>query len=295
MAKKGKKTKAKATGTPVQASVSDLLRVPAGKVDLKAIDARATPGFSGDKVEAAKVVASLAGEMSDLQERLYANGRIGGQHSLLLVVQGMDTSGKGGTMRHVVGLMDPQGVDITAFKAPTEEERKHDFLWRIRQRVPAPGQVGVFDRSHYEDVLIARVRKLVPLSTINRRYASINKFEKSIVDSGCTVIKVMLHISNEEQKARLLARLDDPTKHWKYNPGDVDERALWPDYQAAYELALEKCSTEAAPWYVVPADRKWYRNWAIAHLMLEHLRALDLQWPPAKFDVEVERKRVLES
>ncbi len=289
MAKKGKKAK------PVSKSVSDLLRVPPGPVDLKTIDTRATPGFSGDKVAAQDVIPDIGAEMSDLQERLYAEGRTSGKRRLLLVVQGMDTSGKGGTMRHVVGLMDPQGVDITAFKAPTEEERKHDFLWRIRQRVPKAGNLGVFDRSHYEDVLIARVRKLVPISTINRRYTSINRFEKSLVDSGCTVIKVMLHISNEEQKARLLARLDDPTKHWKYNPGDVDERALWDDYQAAYAIALEKCNTAEAPWYVVPADRKWYRNWAIANLMLEHLRAFDLQWPPAKFDVEVERKRVLES
>ena len=205
----------------------------------------------------------------------------------------MDTSGKGGTMRHSVGLLDPQGVDITAFKAPTADEKRRGFLWRIQQRLPDVGIVGIFDRSHYEDVLIARVRNLASASTIEDRYGTINAFEADLVEHGVTVIKCMLHISYEEQGARLLERLDDPEKHWKFNPGDVDERKLWPDYQRAYEIALERCNTDHAPWYVVPADRKWYRNWAVTHLLLEHLRALDLGWPGADFDVDHERARLL--
>jgi len=283
-----KKTKAART-------VSEQLRLPAGPVDLGALDARGTPGFAGDKAASLTEVAPLAAEISELQERLYAAGREGGRRRFLLVIQGIDTSGKGGTVRHVVGHLDPQGLAVKAFKAPTAEERSHDFLWRVRRALPEPGYVGVFDRSHYEDVLIARVRQLAPKATITRRYATINRFERGLTDEGFTLLKVMLHISRDEQKQRLLERLDDPTKHWKYNPGDVDERALWDDYQEAYRIALEKTNTPEAPWFVVPADRKWYRNWAINHLVLEHLRALDLGWPPADFDVELERKRVLNS
>ena len=177
---------------------------------------------------------------------------------MLLVVQGMDTSGKGGIMRHVVGAVDPQGVHVHSFKAPTEEERAHDFLWRIEQALPAPGIIGVFDRSHYEDVLIARVRTLGPGRVVEARYEQINEFERRLAEQGTTVVKVMLHVSDEEQKERLAERLDRPDKYWKYNPGDVDERLLWDAYQEAYQVALTRCSTRAAPWYVVPADRKWY-------------------------------------
>lgn len=274
---------------------SDLLRVPPGPVDLGAIDPRATPGFDGDKDAGKAALSAFAPTMDDLQERLYAHGRTGGDRRLLLVVQGMDTSGKGGTMRHAVGLMDPQGVRIKAFKAPTPEEKRRGFLWRIRQALPAPGEVGVFDRSHYEDVLVARVRKLAGAATIERRYQAINDFEAQLVESGCVIVKVMLHISNAEQKTRLAERLDDPHKHWKYNPGDVDERMFWADYQGAYELALERCTTDVAPWFVVPADRKWYRNLAVTNLLIEHLQALDLTWPVAGFDVDVERERVAAS
>jgi PPK2 family polyphosphate:nucleotide phosphotransferase len=271
--------------------VSDLLRVPLGPVDLSAVSTAPGAGPT-DREAAERAVAELAPRLAALQEQLFAHGRSGGTRRLLLVCQGMDTSGKGGVMEHVVGLMDPQGCDITSFKAPTPEELEHDFLWRIRRRVPEAGIVGVFDRSHYEDVLIARVRSLVPRATVGRRYGQINRFEKQLTDSGVSLVKVMLHISADEQKQRLLDRLDDPTKHWKYNPGDVDERARWADYQQAYELALGKCSTEHAPWYVVPADAKWYRNWAITSLLVEHLEAMDLQWPPADFDVAAERARV---
>ncbi len=271
---------------------SELLRVPPGPVDLASYDTRATPGFNGDKQDGREALTALGADLSDLQERLYAHGRSGGHRRLLLVVQGMDTSGKGGVMRHVVGQLDPQGVRIKAFKAPTAEERRRGFLWRIRQALPLPGEVGVFDRSHYEDVLIARVNKLARPPVIERRYESINVFEAELAASGCDVIKVMLHISSAEQKERLAARLDDPAKHWKYNPGDVDERIKWPEYQRAYELALERCNTDLVPWHVVPADRKWYRNLAISHLVLEHLAAMNLGWPVADFDVASEQKRL---
>ena len=211
---------------------------------------------------------------------------------MLLVLQGMDTSGKGGTLEHTVGLMDPQGVRITSFKAPTKEELSHDFLWRIEKAVPGGGYVGVFDRSHYEDVLIVRVRSLAPAEEVERRYGAINEFEERLVAEGVTIIKVMLHISAEEQKERLLARLDDPTKHWKFNPGDLDERALWPAYREAYEIALERTNTEHAPWYVVPADKKWFRNLAVGSLLHETLTGLDPQWPAADFDVAEQRLRL---
>lgn len=233
--------------------------------------------------------------MDEAQESLFAHGSAGGHRRLLLVLQGMDTAGKGGTLRHCVGLMDPQGVRITAFKAPTPEEQEQDFLWRIRNALPDAGMVGVFDRSHYEDVLIQRVKSMAPADEIERRYLAINEFEAEAADSGCPIVKVMLHISRDEQKERLLERLENPHKYWKYNPSDVDERALWDDYQHAYEIALERCNTDTAPWHVVPADRKWYRNLAVANLLVEALEKLDLGWPPADFDVELETKRVKSS
>jgi PPK2 family polyphosphate:nucleotide phosphotransferase len=273
-------------------SLTKTLTVPPGPVDLASYDTRATPGFDGDKAAGKAALAELAEPLSDLQERLFAEGRSGGTRRILLVLQGMDTSGKGGTMRHAVGLFDPQGVRIKAFKAPTEEELRHDFLWRVRRAVPEAGLVGIFDRSHYEDVLIGRVRKLVSDSEIEARYEAINQFEQELVAGGTTVVKAMLHISPDEQKERLLARLDDPTKHWKFNPGDVDERALWSDYEAAYETAIERCNSKGAPWLVVPADRKWYRNWAIASVLRETLENLDLEWPKADFDVDEQRRRL---
>jgi PPK2 family polyphosphate:nucleotide phosphotransferase len=270
---------------------SDLLRLPPGPVDLRSIETDAAPGYDGDKKSGKADLLAIGEELFDLQQRLFA-GKADGARSILLVLQGMDTSGKGGTLKHTVGLVDPQGVRITSFKAPTKEELAHDFLWRIRAGVPGPGMIGVFDRSHYEDVLIARVRRLAPDEEIERRYGAINDFETELTEAGVTVVKVMLHISPEEQKARLLARLDDPTKHWKYNPGDLAERARWAEYRAAYEVALERNNTERAPWYVVPGDKKWYRNLAVGNLLLETLRTLDPKWPAADFDVEAEKKRL---
>lgn len=301
MAKKSAKSKksthdAKATkGKSVRStSFTEALRAGDG-FELVDLDPRATPGFDGDKVAGEEALAGLGDQLAELQERLFAESKGGGKRSVLLIVQGMDTSGKGGILRHVVGALDPQGVHITSFKAPSAEERKHPFLWRIRNALPQAGQIGVFDRSQYEDVLIVRVHDLVPASQWSRRYAQINAFEKKVVESGTTVIKVMLHISSDEQKARLAERLERPDKHWKFNPGDLDERAHWGAYQEAYQAAIEKCSTDVAPWFVVPADRKWYARLAVTNLVLEHLKALDPQWPKADFDVEAEQKRLAET
>jgi len=271
---------------------SDALRLPPGPVDLRSIETDAAPGYDGDKKSGKADLWATGEELFDLQQRLFA-GKDDGQRSVLLVLQGMDTSGKGGTLKHTVGLVDPQGVKITSFKAPTKEELAHDFLWRIRKAVPDPGYIGVFDRSHYEDVLIARVNELASLEEIDRRYDAINEFERELVEDGTVVLKCMLHVSKEEQRARLLARLDNPDKHWKYEPGDVDSRMRWDDYQTAYALALARTNTEHAPWYVVPSDRKWFRNLAVGQLLLAALRGMDLQWPAADFDVDAERARLL--
>ena len=203
--------------------------------------------------------------------------------------------GKGGIVRHVVGTMDPQGVTVAAFKKPTSNELAHDFLWRIEKRLPERGFIGVFDRSHYEDVLIGKVRQLAPKSEIERRYDAINDFESLVVDSGTRIIKVMLHISRDEQRGRLAERLERPDKHWKYNPGDVDERLLWDDYMHAYQTVFERTSTEVAPWYVVPANAKWYARLAVQELLLAELYRIDPQWPAADFDIEVEKRRLAQS
>ena len=275
-------------------TVTQTLTLSPGEVDLAALDTRSTPCFDGDKDEGKAQLFAMGDPLSDLQERLYAEGRSGGDRSVLLVLQGMDTSGKGGVMRHVAGLLDPQGLHIKAFAAPTDEERSHDFLWRIERELPAPGRIGIFDRSHYEDVLAARVRGLAPDDEIERRYDAITAFEQKLVDSGCVLLKCLLHISADEQKERLLARLDKPDKHWKFDPGDIDDRARWSAYQRAYEVALERTHTDAAPWLVVPADRKWYRNWAVASVLHETLEQMDLHWPKADFDVDEQRRRLLE-
>ena len=274
-------------------TMSRALRAPSGQIDLHSIDTRATPAAGGGDREAAeRLQAELTPRLAELQEMLYADGRTGGKSSVLLVLQGLDTSGKSGTIKHVLGQVDPQGTRVTAFGAPTGEERRHDFLWRIRRRLPEPGYIGVFDRSHYEAVLVERVRSLVPHATWSRRYDTINRFESSLARRDTTIIKCFLHISFDEWRERQLARLDDLTKHWKFNPGDVDDALLWNDYLAAYADALEQCNPDTAPWYVVPADRKWHRNLAVTRLLVEHLEQLELGWPPATFDVAVQRRRV---
>ncbi len=270
---------------------------PAGPLDLTAIPTDVTSGFKGGKRAGRKALDKLGPELAELQERLFAQGRSGegadAQRRVLLVLQGMDTSGKGGVLRHTVGLVDPQGVRISSFKAPTEEERSHDFLWRIRRALPEPGYLGVFDRSHYEDVLIARVDGLAEPDEIERRYDAINEFEAELVEQGVVIVKCLLHISPEEQKRRLLARLDDPTKHWKYHSSDLVSRARWGDYRRAYEIAVEHTNTAHAPWYVVPSDHKWYRNLVIGELLLTTLRSMKLEWPVADFDVNAERARLI--
>ena len=271
-------------------SLSDLLRAKPGALE---IDSRSTPGFDGDKAAGEAALADLSRPLADLQERLFAEGVAGGSRSLLVVLQGMDTSGKDGTVRGVVGNVDPQGVRITSFKKPTEEELAHDFLWRIRKRLPDPGLIGVFNRSHYEDVLIVRVHDLVPKEAWERRYDAINAFEAELATAGTRVVKFFLHISADDQKERLLARLDDPTKHWKWNTADLDERQYWNAYQESYAAVLERCNPDSAPWYVVPAGRKWYRNWAIATLLLETLTDMAPTWPDPDLDVPALKARLM--
>lgn len=274
------------TSTPISAA----LRFTPGTA-LADLDPRATPGFDGDKADAERALPELGPEVADLQEKLFAAGYTGSRKNLLLVLQGMDTSGKGGILRHAVGLLDPGGMRLKSFKKPTKEELAHDFLWRVEREVPAAGEIGIFDRSHYEDVLVVRVHQLADAAEVERRYDAINAFEQNLVDSGTVVVKCMLHVSRAEQRERLLARLDDPTKQWKFKPEDVDERGYWDDYQESYQIALDRCSA-AAPWYVVPSDRKWYRNWAIGQLLREHLAAMDLDWPVPAYDVAEQKARL---
>jgi PPK2 family polyphosphate:nucleotide phosphotransferase len=253
-------------------------------------DPASTPGYSGDKADGEALLAGLDGKLTELQEKLFAEARFGGTNRILLILQAMDTAGKGGIVSHVMGAMDPQGVQLKAFKAPTDEEKSYDFLWRIEKEVPAAGMVGVFDRSHYEDVLIHRVHSWASPDELERRYTAINEFEARLAASGTKIIKVMLNISRDEQKARLLARLDNPAKHWKYSSADLKERAFWDDYMAAYQAAFDKTHTDVAPWHVIPANRKWYARIAVQQLLLEALEELKLQWPRAEFDVDMERR-----
>ncbi|TML78592.1 MAG: polyphosphate kinase 2 family protein, partial [Actinobacteria bacterium] len=250
------------------------------RFSLSAIDPAATSGMT--KAKAARDLAKEAARLGELQERLYAEGK----RSLLLVLQGTDTSGKDGTVSHVIRAMNPEGCRITSFKEPTAEERRHGYLWRIRRALPPPRYVGVFNRSHYEDVGIVRVHDLVPQRVWRARYEQINNFERQLARRGTTIVKVFLHISLKEQTRRLLARLDDPTKRWKFDSKDVEERGYWDAYVAAYEEAIARCSTNVAPWYVVPADNKWYRNWAVARLLIETLEAMGPEYPQPKLQIK---------
>ena len=261
-------------------SVRELLRVD-GAVDLAAIDPSATPGTK--KSSALKELPIDEALLESWQERLTAEKK----RSVLLVLQGMDTSGKDGTVKHVVGAIDPQGCRFVSFKQPTDEEKSHDFLWRIRNALPRPGEVGVFNRSHYEDVLVVRVHGLVPEAVWRARYDQINEFEASLADTA--LVKVFLHISRDEQARRLIARLDDPTKRWKFNDQDLVERGYWNDYMAAYDDAISNCPG----WYVVPANHKWYRNWAIARLLIETIEEMGPQYPLPDLDIASLKKRVL--
>ena len=238
-------------------------------------------------------MAARAPVLSQLQEQLFAESRFGGEKSILLVLQAMDTAGKGGVVGHVVGSVDPQGVKLTAFKAPTDEEKAHDFLWRIRPAVPGPGMLGVFDRSHYEDVLIHRVHGWAEGAELDRRYKAINDFEAGLAAAGTTVVKVMLNLGADEQLDRLRARLHDPTKYWKYSPVDLDERQFWPRYMEAYQKVLERTSTPNAPWYVVPADDKKVRDYFVTGVVVRTLRKLKLRYPDADPNVLLRAEQIL--
>ncbi|MGH1524246.1 PPK2 family polyphosphate kinase [Leifsonia sp. L25] len=271
-----------------------LLRVGEGFL-LAEQDTAGTPGFDGRKKDGRAALAEGAAILADLQERLFAAGTLGDRRSVLLVLQAMDTAGKGGIVTHVVGQMNLGGVRYAGFTKPTQVELAHDFLWRIWSHVPAAGEVGVFDRSHYEDVLIGRVRKLAPEDEIERRYDAINEFELELAESGTTIVKVMLHLGKDEQKKRLGDRLKRVDKQWKYTTGDVDERLVWDSYQDAYQVVFDRTSTAYAPWHVVPADRKWYARLAVQHLLIHALEELRLEWPAPDYDVEVEKARLAAS
>lgn len=259
---------------------------PGSEVDLGDIDPREV-SFLGDEEKVREKLAEDVTAIDALQDRLYAEGK----RALLVVLQGTDTSGKDGTIRGVFNTTGPLGVSVTAFKKPSEEELAHDFLWRVHLAAPRRGTIGIFNRSHYEDVLIGRVRKLAPKEVIEQRYDQINAFEQMLAENGTVILKFMLHISKKEQAERLQERLDDKTKNWKFNAGDLEDRKLWDEYQKAYETALARCSTEHAPWHVVPADRKWARNAIIAAIVRDTLEAMDPQypkmpWKPSDFRIE---------
>ncbi|QKT06183.1 polyphosphate kinase 2 family protein [Gordonia sp. X0973] len=255
-------------------------------------DPSSTPGFDGDKADGEKVLVARGDRLADLQEMLYANGRSGDHRSVLLVIQGMDTAGKGGIVRHVGGLVDPQGLAITGFGKPTPEELSHDFLWRIHKALPPAGKIGIFDRSQYEDVLPVRVHNLVPESVWSQRYDLINQFEREVADAGTTIVKVALVVSKAEQKKRLAERLENPEKYWKYNPGDIDERGFWDAYLEAYQAIFDQTDTDYAPWHIVGADRKWFSRLAVCELLIDALESLDLDWPGPTFDLDHEKSRV---
>jgi PPK2 family polyphosphate:nucleotide phosphotransferase len=257
-----------------------LIAKAGSKIHLKDFD----PRYCGneDKKSAAEEMEQLAPLLDKLTYQLYAENR----RSLLLVLQGMDTAGKDGAIRHVMRYVSPLTVQTHAFKPPSEEELDHDFLWRIHQRVPRRGNVGIFNRSHYEDVLVVRVHSLVEREVWQRRYDAINEFERLLVESGMTIVKCFLHISKDEQKERLQARLTDPSKYWKFSIKDLEERKLWDDYQTAYEDALTLCNTKHAPWHIIPADRKWYRNLCISRILVEVLEGLNPQFPQAQPGIE---------
>ena len=253
---------------------------PGEKVVLKRWDPKDTAEFSGNKQDAEGELVKLTRKLEQLQEMLFAEHK----HKVLVVLQAMDTGGKDGTIRHVFEGVNPQGVRVASFKVPTPAELDHDYLWRVHAQTPARGEIVIFNRSHYEDVLVARVHELVPKKVWSRRFDEINAFEQMLANEGTTILKFFLHISFEEQKQRLLERLNDPAKHWKFNPGDLDERKLWKEYMRAYEDALQRTSTTYAPWYVIPADRKWYRNLLVGRTLIETLEGLNLEYPRTDFD-----------
>ena len=244
-------------------------------LDLTTHDPNSKRGFDGDKKSGRKALPAYRKRLTELQTRLWAEK----EQSLLVVIQAIDTGGKDGTIRHVFSGVNPQGVRVTGFGRPTEEELAHDYLWRVHQETPSDGYIKIFNRSHYEDVLVVRVHSLVPEEVWSRRYHHIREFERMLTDEGTTIVKLFLNISKDEQKERLQARLDEPDKNWKFNSGDLDDRALWDEYQEAFRVALQETSTDYAPWYVVPANRKWYRNLVVSNILIQTLEKMDPQFP----------------
>lgn len=278
--------------------IKDALDLRAGKTfRLADVDPTATPGFDGSKSDLADRFERYDDELYDLQERLFANGRAHSDDapSLLVVLQGMDTSGKGGAIRHVFSVFDPQGTKTVGFGKPTEEEMEHDFLWRIRKHDPVPGQVVAFDRSHYEDVLIQRVHEWVDEEEIDRRFEAIREYEQELAGKRVKILKVFLHISPEFQKKNLIERTEREDKYWKYDPSDLEERGYWDKYMAAYEDAIRRTDELWAPWFVIPTDNKKYARMALKYLIVDALRHLNLSWPAPEFDPEAEKQRILDA
>jgi len=272
-----------------KAAYSDRFRVtPNQRLRLADIDPNGAAHHTG-KTEALDEVEHYAQRLRELQHLLYAEDR----RSLLLILQGMDTAGKDGTIRHVLGYMNPQGCRVTAFRVPTPEEAAHDFLWRAHRAAPGRGEVAIFNRSHYEDVVIVRVHELVPESVWRKRYDRIDELERLLDQSGTHILKFFLHISPEEQLRRLRRRVEDPHRQWKISESDFTERQYWSAYQTAYEEALQRCSTEHAPWFVIPANHKWFRNLAVSRIVVETLEALQMQFPPPRVDLEAIRRTYL--
>ena len=273
---------------PVRGALERYLVKPGSKVDFKKLEADERSLFNGGgKKESFDAFEILRDELQQLQKILYAQNK----HRVLVVIQAMDTGGKDGCVKHVFSRIDPQGIHVRSFKKPVEEELARDFLWRVHGKVPRDGQLVIFNRSHYEDVVAVKVKNLFPENVWKRRYRHIIEFERMLAEEGTTIVKIFLHISKGEQKERLVSRLENPDKHWKFNPDDLKDRALWPEFMKAYEDLVAKTSTEYAPWYVVPADRKWYRNLVVARIMVDTLKQLDMKlpeidWDPSKIVVE---------
>jgi len=266
-------------------------RVPVkGKIKLKDYDPNDSRLFDGNKKDSKEALLKLNTELAALQEQLFAEGK----HRLLIVLQAMDTGGKDGVIRAVFEGVNPQGVKVASFKVPTPVELSHDYLWRVHQQTPGKGEMVIFNRSHYEDVLVVRVHQLVPEEVWSRRYQHIREFERLLADEGTTILKFYLHIDLQEQAQRFLARVEDPTKQWKFNPGDLDERERWEEYMKAYEDMLNQTSTDWAPWYIIPANKKWYRNWLISKIVIKTLKDLDMRYPAAPENIEEYHKRLLE-
>jgi PPK2 family polyphosphate:nucleotide phosphotransferase len=269
------------------------LAAPCGDVDLAELDPAAMPIGPHSKSAAKRAVIDLSERLVELQSRLLAQGKSGSRRRVLLILQGMDTCGKDGVIKHVLGGLNPVGVRVASFEKPTRQDLAHHFLWRIKQQLPGPGIIGAFNRSHYEDVLVPRVHGELPAAVLAQRYDDINSFERRLSDDGVLLVKCFLHISPAVQEKRLLARLGHPRKSWKYDPQDVTERAHWDSYQHAYNDALTVCRSPAAPWSIIPSDRKWYRNWAVAALLTQRLRDLDLRYPLPPADTQRERERII--